>query len=556
LTVGAATRYREPVSQLEQPAIPDQRDGAGDAVVASPSTTNAEANPNASAEVARSAGRGGLAVAFAKIYFIVQGLVQQIALPRVLGLDGYGAWSTVNSIASVTYNPIVSMSIQGVSRAVADSPPAEQGAALRRALGVHAVFAVVMGLGFYFASPSIAAGAGAPHVSGAMALLSAALFLYALYAPLIGALNGQKRFLWQAGFDILAATLRTTGLVLGAWLFVKHGAARGIEGAAGGFVIGLFCLTLLAAFVVGLGKKGPSRLGVWDHVGFIVPVLMGQALLNVLLQADLTLLRRFAAEAAVERGLAITAADPLVGAYRATQLFSFLPYQLLISVNFILFPMLASAVRDADRAAVARYVATGVRIAMVVAGGMVSVTAGLSDRLIQLVFGAQAAALGGRSLELLALGFGAFAIFGVLTAVLNSLKQELSSMTVTAIAAAAVVALCFLRVRGAPFGEELLFRTATATSVGLVLATVGAAVLVRRSAGAVVRPLTALRVVVAVALTVVIGRYLPGTGKVLTAAAALALGLFYLLALIASGELGKADAALISNVISRRRGAR
>ena len=31
-------------------------------------------------------GRGGLAITFAKAYFILQGLVQQVLLPRVLGL--------------------------------------------------------------------------------------------------------------------------------------------------------------------------------------------------------------------------------------------------------------------------------------------------------------------------------------------------------------------------------------------------------------------------------------------------------------------------------------
>ena len=68
---------------------------------------------------ARTAGRGGLAITFAKVYFILQGLVQQVLLPRVLGLDGYGALSSVLGAASIAYNPIVTTSIQGVSRAVA-----------------------------------------------------------------------------------------------------------------------------------------------------------------------------------------------------------------------------------------------------------------------------------------------------------------------------------------------------------------------------------------------------------------------------------------------------
>lgn len=500
-------------------------------------------------DVARTAGRGGIAVAFAKVYFILQGLVQQILLPRVLGLDGYGAWSTVNSIASVTYNPVIVMSIQGVSRAVANAPPDEQGIALRRTLWVHTGIALVFGAGFYFLAPVITESAGAPHVTLALQLLAGAMFLYALYAPLIGALNGQKRFLLQAGFDILAATLRTVGLVGGAWYLARQGMA--VEGAASGFVAGLSLLFVLALVVVGIGRPG-SGISARQHLAFVVPVLFGQVLLNVLLQADLTLLRRFAADAALASGMPITAADPLVGAYRATQLFSFLPYQLLISINFILFPMLASAVRDKDPAAIARYVAMGVRIALVVAGLMVSVTSGLSTQLIRMVFGPEAAALGGRSLSLLALGFGAFAIFGILTTVLNSLKQERASVAVTALGVTAVMILCFGRVRGSEFGEELLFRTASATSVGLAVATLGAALIVHRVAGAVVAPASAIRVVAAVIVTVLVGRAAPDAGPLVTIALSAGLGVLYLALLIVLRELGRADLAMIGRVIKRR----
>jgi stage V sporulation protein B len=182
---------------------------------------------------------------------------------------------------------------------------------------------------------------------------------------------------------------------------------------------------------------------------------------------------------------------------------------------------------------------------------MVSVTAGLSDRLLLLVFGARAAELGGRSLELLSLGFGAFAIFGVLTTVLNSLKKERSSALVTAGAAAVVALLCWLRVRGSEFGEGLLFRTAIATSVGLLLATAGAGVLVYRAAGAIVAPLSAVRVIAAIAIAVTIGRFLPEGSKVFTVACMLIVGLCYLVLLVLSRELGRADLALFQRVLAR-----
>ena len=215
--------------------------------------------------------------------------------------------------------------------------------------------------------------------------------------------------------------------------------------------------------------------------------------------------------------------------------------------------MLASAARDGDRQAVARYVSTGVRLALVLAGLMVSVTAGLSDRLLYLVFGPEAATLGGTSLELLAIGFGGFAIFGVLTTVLNSLKHERESVIVTAVAVTLVVALCYLRVRGAPFGEHLLLYTAQATAAGLFVATLSAAFFVYRAAGAVAPPLTLARVLVAIFIATSMGRFLPQAGKFLTPVYAVVVALAYVLILLVTRELAAADLATLRAVAAKRR---
>ena len=531
-------------------------------VTASPATVAAENSdlalgapvaPEAgAADVTRAAGRGGLAVAFAKIYFIVVGLVQQIALPRLLGLDGYGALASVLSIAGITYNPVTTTSIQSVSRAVAQATPETEAGTIRRVFSVHAVFSVLLALGFFLLAPFIADSVGASHVVTPLRILSAVMLLYGLYTPLIGVLNGQRKFVSQASLDVIAATLRTSGLIAGAFLFSRHG-NLGVEGATAGFAGTAVLIFAAAAVLVGFGKRGPSAITVRAHLLFALPVLLGQILFNLLLQADLTLLRRFASEAALAQGLPATAADPLVGAYRATQLFSFLPYQLLIAVTFILFPMLATAARDGDREAVARYVRTGVRLALVLAGVMVSVTAGLSDRLLFLVFGAQAAALGGQCLELLALGFGGFAIFGVLTTVLNSLKHERESAIVTGVAVTLVAALCYLRVRGAPFGEDLLLLTAQATAAGLFVATLSAAFFVYRAAGAVAPPLALVRVLLAIAGATVVGRFLPHAGKIFTPVYALVVAGIYVVILLVTRELGAQDLNTVRAVISKRR---
>src|SRR5262249_31562610 len=158
------------------------------------------------------------------------------------------------------------------------------------------------------------------------------------------------------------------------------------------------------------------------------------------------------------------------------------------SVTFVLFPMLAAAHAAGDRASVAEHVRTGIRLALMVAGLMVSVTSGLSGPLLRLVFPPKAA-VAAEAMHLLTLGLGGFAIFGILTTVLNSLKRERGSAAITALAFGLVVASCWVFVRGQAFGTGLLLRTAASTSAGLTLATLLAAWMVKRTAGAVVPPL-------------------------------------------------------------------
>jgi stage V sporulation protein B len=498
----------------------------------------------------RSTGRGGLAVAGAKIYFILLGLVQQIALPRVLGLDGYGALSRVLSIASITYNPITTMSIQAVSRTVVQAPAEELQATVRRVLGWHALFGLLLAALFAALSPLIAGLAGAEHVETPLRILAAILFVYSIYTPLIGIANGQKRFLLQAGFDVTSATLRTLGLVVGAFV-ARRMSESGPVGSAIGFVLSASLVLFIAAAAIGTGGAGPSRLSLGRYVSLALPLLLGQALLNLLFQADLTLLGRFASQAATNAGAPLARADALVGAYRATQLFSFLPYQILIAITFILFPMLAAASKANDPDAIARYVRMGLRLSLLIAGAMVSVTLGLAPRLLELLFGSEAAALGGRALSLLSVGFGAFAIFGILTTVLNSLGRERESLQVTAFALCVVAVLCFTRAHGAALSEELLWLTAQATSTGLVAATLIAAYRVKRAAGALIAPLTLLRTLLALGASALLGRVLFPPGKLLTLVAAAIIPCVYLGLLVLLRELGRADLDILRKVARR-----
>ena len=206
---------------------------------------------------------------------------------------------------------------------------AEQPAWCAARLGVHAALAVSVAAGFFVLAPLIgAAGRRAAHRAGAADPERRDAALRPVHAAgrraqrpeALRAPGGARHARRDAAHD--RAGLRR--------LLAGAAGGRGVEGAALGFVRERRCRARRGARVWSASASAaPGVRPCAQHLAFIAPLLFGQVVLNLLLQADLTLLRASPPRPRSARGCALEAADPLVGAYRATQLFCFLPYQLL-----------------------------------------------------------------------------------------------------------------------------------------------------------------------------------------------------------------------------------
>ena len=533
--------------------------------------TNATTAPGDNEEQ-KQAGRGGLAVLVAKVFFILTGLVQQALLPRAIGLADYGALARVFAVSNVFNNVIVSSSTQGVSRTVA-AAGAHEREALRATLRAHlGIAAVATGL-LLLVAPLVAYLQSAPEILAPLAAMGGVLAVYGIYAPLVGYINGRRMFTKQASLDMVAATLRTAGMLGVGWFFAHD--ARGIAaavrtlpgmlGATVGAVLAAIGILLLALRWTGTGKSfppaaRPSAVPSFDaYAQLIVPVMLAQLFVNGLMQADIFMLGRYLSLAAAKAPLPITprgivadaaqAANEWVAVYRACQLFAFLPYQLLFSVTQVLFPMLARAKKEEGDARVAELVSRGSRIGAIVCGLMVTVIVAIPESLIRLAYDADIAKMGGPALRVLVLGQAAFAMLGLATTILVSLGRERKAMSLTANALALLVAACKVLVPNAAFGRLQVMAAATATACALGVSLLLGVVSARRAAGAFVPLKTALRVGVCIAGAAVLGLYLPRFGKVVTLAVAPAIALAYAGALVVMGELGKSDLAMVLAIV-------
>lgn len=502
---------------------------------------------------ARAAGRGGLAIAVAKVSFILVGFVQQLVFPRILDEAGYGAVSRMLAVVSVVNNVVVAMSLQGVSRMVVQSSDGEREQTVRRMLGIHAVLAIVISTVFALLAGTIAELLEAPRAAVPLRVAAGVVLCYGVYAPIVGALNGKKRFLDQAGLDIFYGLSRTAAMTTAAWLFARFLGGDGALGAAVGFVLAATLIIPIALWRNGIGRAGPGGPTTSEYLKFLLPVFAAQGGLNLLLQLDILLLSEASGEYARLVGLDDKEADKLLGPYRASQLFGFLPYQLLMSVQFVLFPMLAKASADSDPIAVKRLTRIGMRLAFVLTGLIAGTIASLAPHLLRFAFPESIALQAAPFARVYALGLSALAILGVASSALASLRHERWSMALTWLAAGLVFLAILVFRPGGTFGPALLKSTAYATAGAMLTAGVIGALALRRAAGALVSPLTVVRVIAAVAVIVAIGSYAPWLGKLLTPVLAMGIAVLYVALLVITGELGGSDLDLVRAVLSRRR---
>jgi stage V sporulation protein B len=497
-----------------------------------------------------------VAVLGAKVFFLLVGFVQQPLLRLAVGLGDFGGLAQAMVVANVVNNVVISSGTQGVSRVVAGAPGRED-EALRAVLKVHVPLAIVVAGAMAAGAPLYARFERAEDVVAPLLVLAAVALLYGVYAPLIGYLNGRNRFGRQAALDVVFGVLRTVGLVGFGYGFASRGLS-GVLGTTLGWVAAAACIVPLAARSTGFGVAVPDARpstvpAAGAYLGILLPIAGAQLFTNLLMQVDIGLLGRFLSESASAAGFAADdqvrrdAVKAWVAVYKECQTFAFLPYQLLFSVTLILFPMLARARAESDEVAVKAFVARGSRLAAVFGGLLVAVVVAMPESLLAFAYGADAAK-GAEVLRIMGLGQGAFAMLGIAMTVLTSLGHERLTAGITLLAVAAVAAACFAIVPFAQFGHAQLVRSVQATALALAVALAAASVVVVRRAGAFVPVATAVRVGIALAVCYGAGVAVPPVSRVVTPALALVVSLLYVVVLVVTGELGRADLTMVRSL--------
>jgi O-antigen/teichoic acid export membrane protein len=482
------------------------------------------------------AARGAVFIGGAKIYFMLSGSIQQVLLPRLILPAEFGAFSVVNNVISIVNNTVVQATVQAVGRFTAEDD-ARAGAVQRAGVRMQVVLGAALALALFWGAPYLAAFEEAPSYTSYFRIAAIIPFLYSIYAVFVGSANGLRRFQTQASFDVGFSTAKTI-LLLGLAVLWR------VTGAFVGFAAAAAVILVVASRVMRLPATG-AAFPMRRLASYMSGVVAYALLLNVSLNYDLPLLHHFAGKSA-----GAAAAAEAAGHYQALRTLALLPYQALVVVTFVIFPLISRTTFVQDREATRLYVTQTMRYALLLAAAMGVVLAARPGALLAVLY-KPAYGEGASALPILVGGECCLALLAVACAILNAAGRTSATVSIVALTVAIGGAASAVLVPRAALGPPVLAAAASATALGMAVGLVAAIVLLRARLGGAPPSATVARVALGVVVGLAIGRFVPGHGKIIGLAATALAAAGYVAVLVATGELGAADRAKLRRMLRR-----
>ena len=395
----------------------------------------ADAGAGGGDETAKTAGRGFLIITAAKVWFLVTSACVQLGLPIIFGsAEQFGVFKIVTELVGLINMVVVTGSLQAVSKLVSEQP-GRASQVVTQALKMQLAIGVPLAAFYAIASPWMAGGFHDPSLTSLIRLSSLIILFYAFYAIFVGYLNGLKEFVKQAGLDMGFSTMKAIGILgLVALGFGVSGAVAGFVSAAG--LICLFAGVLTFRLMSRTEEADSDEAGAgaadaaaWRRLlGFLILIMLYTFALNGLMRVDLFALKSVAAnvppELAQMAGSFKLISDKLAGFYGAALNISRIPYQGVIAVTFVVFPLISEATFRQDRAATQTYIRETIRYCLLLIGAVAILLSFNSDTILGVLYSADYGAAS-QALSVLSVAIIFFALFYVMTTIIISAGHPL-----------------------------------------------------------------------------------------------------------------------------------
>jgi stage V sporulation protein B len=482
------------------------------------------------ADIARVAGRGTIYITAAKLWFMASGAGIYWALPRLMTEEQFGMYQVVIGVVSIINAVVVTGTSQTVSKYISQEE-SKADSVKRTALKLQLPVGGGLALAFFLLAPVLSGHLNEPRLANNLRLASLITLSYSFYAVFTGFFNGQKRFLTQASLDMTYSTLKLAFIVVLVWL------GYGVAGGVGGFALAAACVLAVSAF----SARGGERTGdvrIKELFRFQAYLLVFTLVLNLLQKVDLILIQALSSPDA-------TVATRNAGHYGAAVYIANLTYQIIISVTFVIFPLVSQATFAKDRSRARDYVSNTLRYSLMIMALPATLFSANASEVLR-VFYPDAYQSGSAALAVVAYGMLLFGLLYIITTIISAsgrpnMSLLIGGVTLTASAALNAMLIPAYGLKGAAIG------TTASMFLGVMM---GGGYLLSKF-GVLMPGLSFLRIAACAGLIYVASFAVSPTSKVMIMIKLAVLSLIYLIGLVISREIGGGDVAAFKRVLKK-----
>ncbi len=479
---------------------------------------------------AQTAGCGTIYITLAKLWFIASGYGIEFTLPRLLAKEEFGIYKVVVGVVSIINAVIVTGTQQTVSKYISQDET-KSDSVKSTALKMQTLVGGLTALGFFLLAPLVANYLNDARLTNYLRLAALITLSYSFYAVFVGYFNGQKKFFAQALLDMSYSTFKLAFVVLFVWL------GFGVAGGIGGFALAAASVLALSAIAAGKGTRfGEVRSS--ELFKFQSYLLLFTLVLNLLQKVDLMLVKALSSTDAV-------IASKHAADYGAAINIANITYQIIISVTFVVFPLISQATFANDREKTRSFIANTLRYSLMIMGLTATLFSANAQSVLGLLYPSEYQ-LGASALTVVAYGMLLFGMLYVLTTIISASGQPKVSLGIGLLALIVNATLNTILVPR--YG---LAGAASATTVAMLVGVSAGAIYLISKFKTFISPKSVLRITGSAAFIYALSLvYSPGA-KILVLVKLALLGLIYLVALLVSREIGRDDLAAIKRVIHK-----
>ncbi len=338
-----------------------------------------ESSPQADNDTAKTAGRGFLIITAAKVWFLITSAVIQLGLPILISPEQFGIFKIVTEWVGWINMVMITGTLHAVSKLISEQPERAR-VVVNMAVKMQCMLAVPIAGLYALGSPLIAHHwyDAAETLAPLMQISALIILFYGFYAIFVGYFNGLKQFARQASLDFTFSTVKLIGII-GLVLL-----GFGVWGAVVGFVAAAGIIFFVAAVWVTIRMrrrtdqtepedKQEAKTAFSRLLSYLVLIMLYTFALNGLMRVDLLILPGVASNipehlAGMTPSLFELMSNTFAGVYGASLNIARIPYQGVIAVTFVIFPLISEATFQEDRERTREYIRSTLRYCIIMIG--------------------------------------------------------------------------------------------------------------------------------------------------------------------------------------------